>query len=108
MKRFAFILLCFMMTILAFASQSWIRVNQIGYLENDIKVAVWISKDNTVVKEFQLMDKATGKVVYTGSNITVTGKQPAFESSARLNFSDFKTPGTYTITANGVTSGPFI
>ena len=107
MKRFAFILLCFMMTILAFASQSWIRVNQIGYLENDIKVAVWISKDNTVVKEFQLMDKATGKVVYTGLNITVTGKQPAFESSARLNFSDFKTPGTYTITANGVTSVSF-
>ena len=45
--------------------------------------------------------------VYIGKNIKISGKQPAFESSARLNFSDFKIPGTYTIVANKITSLPF-
>lgn len=107
MKKIATLLLCSFIVSLTYASNSWIRVNQVGYLEDDVKVAVWISKENLPVKEFQIKDKSTGEVVYTGTNISDSRKQPAFESSARLNFSDFKTPGTYILIANEMTSVPF-
>ena len=107
MKRILLLVLNTIFVTLSFAASSWIRVNQIGYLEDDIKVAVWISKDSDAVKDFQIVDNVTGKVVYNSSNVTMVGKQPAFESSARLNFSDFKTPGTYTIRANNITSVSF-
>ena len=41
------------------------------------------------------------------TKLHLQGKQPAFESSARLNFSDFKKPGTYTITVDKTSSMPF-
>ncbi len=59
MKKTTLLALLSLITTLTYASQSWIRVNQIGYLQDDIKVAVWISKDNSTIKEFQLIDKAT-------------------------------------------------
>lgn len=89
------------------AQESWLRVNQIGYLEDDVKVAVWISKEKTTVSEFQLVDIATDKTVFAGTKIRQTGKQFAFESSARLDFSDFKTPGHYFIKIGNVKSVPF-
>ncbi|MFA5462701.1 MAG: cellulase N-terminal Ig-like domain-containing protein, partial [Dysgonamonadaceae bacterium] len=107
MKKIATLLLCSFIVSLTYASNSWIRVNQVGYLEDDVKVAVWISKENLPVKEFQIKDKSTGEVVYTGTNISDSRKQSAFESSARLSFSDFKTPGTYILIANEMTSVPF-
>ena len=107
MKKIITVFLYSLIITFTYASNSWIRVNQIGYLEDDVKVAVWISKEDSSVKEFQLIDPSNGKIVYTGTNVSKTGKQPAFESSARLNFSDFKTPGTYTVVANEVKSVSF-
>lgn len=106
MKKTLFIL-SLLFAVTSTFSQSWIRVNQIGYLEEDIKVAVWVSKTTDKIAEFDLIDQATGMVVYSGDNVKQTGKQPAFETSARLNFSDFKKPGTYVIEAKGVKSVPF-
>jgi len=31
--------------LISYAQTTWIRVNQVGYLQNDIKVAVWVSKE---------------------------------------------------------------
>ncbi|OJV80505.1 MAG: cellulase [Bacteroidia bacterium 44-10] len=94
---------------MANSQSSWIRVNQVGYLEEDVKVAVWISKENNSISEFQVMDMATQKVVFTGSTADIrdTGKQPAFESSARLNFTALKTPGTYILKAGETESVSF-
>lgn len=89
------------------ASSSWIRVNQVGYLENDVKVAVWVSKDSRYISTFQIIDTKNNSVVYTGKKIKITGKQPTFENSARLDFSTFKTPGTYKIKTDDAESVPF-
>lgn len=89
------------------AQSSWIRVNQVGYLEDDVKVAVWISKENNVVREFQVIDLATKETVFTGSDIRNTGKQPAFGSSARLNFTALKRPGSYIVKVGETESVPF-
>lgn len=88
-------------------ASSWIRVNQVGYLENDVKVAVWVSKDSRNISDFQIVDAKNNSVVYTGKKIRLTGKQPAFENSARLDFSVFKTPGTYKIKTDDAESVPF-
>ena len=53
-----------------------------------------------------LMFKA-GKVVYSGNKIMNMGKQPAFESSARFDFSDFSRPGRYVIKVGETKSVPF-
>ena len=76
-------------------AQSWVRVNQIGYLPDDVKVAVWVSKEKRPIDSFEVADAQTGKRVYRGGTIVNTGKQPAFESSVRLHFSEFTTPGTW-------------
>ncbi len=39
-------------SIVAYSQLSWLRVNQIGYLEDDVKVAVWISKENNPITTF--------------------------------------------------------
>ncbi len=86
---------------------SWIRVNQIGYLEDDVKVAVWISKGIQHNHSFQLIDVATGHPVFQGDSVKDTGRIWAFENSARLNFSEFRTPGHYFIKAGDTQSPPF-
>lgn len=101
------VLLC--LTIIANAAplSSWIRVNQIGYLENDVKVAVWLSKNSSTVIEFKLMNAIDNQVVYTGKNIKSYNNQPAFESAARLDFSNFSKPGTYYIQVGDIQSPAF-
>jgi len=86
---------------------SWIRVNHIGYLEDDVKVAVWISKGIQHIHTFQLIDAATGQPVFQGDRVKDTGRIWAFETSARLNFSEFRKPGHYYIKAADTQSPPF-
>lgn len=91
----------------AMGQQSWIRVNQIGYLKEDVKVAVWISKENQTPDQFELIDAITDKAVYNGDMVKDSGGLWGFDASARLNFSAFTTPGTYYIKAKNVQSVPF-
>lgn len=109
MQRINLIFLFLWIVVTGYPQSSWIRVNQIGYLEDDVKVAVWISKKESVVREFQVIDPATKDILFTGSgsNVQNTGKQPAFESSARLNFTAFKRPGKYILKAGETESIPF-
>lgn len=109
MKRINLVLLLFWVMLAGHSQTSWVRINQIGYLEDDVKVAVWLSKENHIIGEFQVIDPNTKEILFTGSgsDIRHTGKQPAFESSARLNFSALKTPGTYIVKVGETESGPF-
>jgi len=78
------------------STNSWIRINLLGYQPKSVKVAIWASKMNQVPERFDLVDQS-GKVVYTSSNIKSFGAYGPFTASARLNFSDFKTSGKYFI-----------
>ena len=49
-------------------NNSWIRINQLGYTPDGIKVAVWVSKTNTLPDDFQLMDASSSEVVFTSVN----------------------------------------
>lgn len=107
MKRFIFVLaLCCCFGVIVRAAQ-WIRVNQLGYLTDDVKVAVWVSNQPGLITSFQVINELTGKPVYTGKLVEQTGKQLAFATSARLNFSSVSQPGTYFIQAGEAVSPAF-
>lgn len=109
MEKIKISLLFFFIFSAAYAQSSWIRVNQVGYLEDDVKVAVWISKQNYTITEFNVINTGTGECFFTGSgsDIRHTGKQPAFESSARLDFTALEIPGTYIVKVGEIESPPF-
>jgi endoglucanase len=88
--------------------KSWIRINLLGYQPNSIKVAIWASKHTTTPNSFELIDKATGKVVYTSTQIKPFGSYGPFTATGRLNFSDFKKSGRYFLRANGILSPEII
>lgn len=99
MNKKYFIPLLFFIVCKSYSQSSWVRVNQVGYLEEDVKVAVWVSKGKGEIATFQVINADTKEIVFSGNqnNIRQTGKQPAFESSARLDFSEVKSPGSYIV-----------
>ncbi|WP_225986417.1 glycoside hydrolase family 9 protein [Rufibacter sp. LB8] len=103
-----FLLLLFCaFTSFAQSDQTWIRINQLGYLPASVKVAVLASKQNLSVKNFTLHDAATGKQVFKGSSPKPQGAYTAFAQTYRLDFSKFQKAGTYYLKANGIQSPPF-
>lgn len=78
------------------STNSWVRINLLGYQPKASKVAIWASKTNHIPEKFELIDQ-NEKVVYTSAKITSFGAYGPFTATARLNFSDFKTPGKYFI-----------
>jgi hypothetical protein len=85
---------------------NFIRVNQVGYLNNDVKVAVMIMSDARSFKSFTVTNAATGKKVKI-KKIRFTGAQDPFAMTARLDFSQVNVPGEYFITAAGTQSQHF-
>ncbi|GGW51793.1 glycoside hydrolase family 9 protein [Arenibacter certesii] len=88
-------------------SESWIRVNNLGYLPEAIKVAVVGSKGETTIKEFSIYEADTDKLVYTSKKVEAKGAYGPFSDSHRLNFSDFQETGRFYIMAND-TKSPII
>jgi len=87
--------------------QSWIRVNQLGYLPESVKVAVLISNEQVTVAGFSLCDALTDEVVYKGNAKIFNGEEWGMKTAARLDFSDIEVPGGYYISVNGYKSVPF-
>ncbi len=88
-------------------SETWIRINQMGYLPHSVKVAVIISTDELRISDFELCNAITNEVVFKGNAKTFDGSVWGMKSAARLNFSKVEKEGGYYIKANGVTSPVF-
>lgn len=80
----------------AFAG-SWIRVNQIGYLPEATKVAVFMSDETAQINGFELVDAFTGEVAFSSSSVRPTGVLGRMKTTCRLDFSGLKTSGAYYI-----------
>jgi len=85
--------------------QSVIRINQLGYQPDAIKVAVLMSEDTLIPNEFTVEDIFTGKTVFTSKVIKPTGALGNFKETARLDFSKLTKEGTYRI-ISGDTKSP--
>ncbi len=86
---------------------AWIRINQLGYPEHAVKVAVLVSKKNIAVERFELCDALTRQPVFQSEKIRPFGPYAAFEAGFRLDFSAFSTPGAYYVQAGTLRSPVF-
>lgn len=109
MKRLLLIV-CMMVilgsNLMAFDS-SWIRINQLGYLPNGSKVAVFGSKSVSTIASFQLINASTNQVVFQGAAGKNFGVYGPFKTSYRLNFSSVSISGKYYLKAGSVVSPVF-
>ena len=82
MKRLLFILAVMFCSVQLFAQQ-WVRVNTVGYLPNDVKVAVFISKEPVKAASFKVCDAVTGEVVLVAHTKAVSGEKWKMGSAYR-------------------------
>ncbi len=88
-------------------TNSWVRINLLGYKPNSPKVAVWCSKEPLALTDFTVINVTSGSVVYTAKAGKAFGRYGPFTQTARLNFSAFTRPGRYIIKAGSATSPEF-
>ncbi len=88
-------------------SNEWIRINQLGYTPQGIKVAVWCSKDDTKIISFDLIDSVSNKIVFTQNAGKSFGAYGPFTNTYRLNFSSFSTAGVFYLKAGNAVSPAF-
>ncbi len=89
-------------------SQSWIRVNQLGYIPHSTKVAVLVSQDTSLVpRSFEIRDRLTGQLAWRSEVLPPFGPYGPFRSTYRLDFSEFNLEGAYIIHVGTVQSPPF-
>ena len=93
--------------VLQVKADSWIRINQLGYLPQYVKVAVFMSEEPADIQEYALIDAFTGQTVRTFNSTKATGKMGLMKSTYRLDFSDFNQTGTYYLKAGKAVSPRF-
>lgn len=89
------------------SDNSWIRINQLGYLPNGSKVAVFGSKSTTIINGFQLINAVTQKVVLQATAGKNYGTYGPFKTTYRLNFSSVAQSGQYYLKVGTVVSPVF-
>jgi endoglucanase len=85
----------------------WIRINQLGYRTNDIKTAVFIGTEPVKLKNFKLVDAASGKTVLEKNEIVKSEPLDPFKSCFRLSFTELNKNGIYRIEAGDAISPDF-
>ncbi|MCS7052958.1 MAG: glycoside hydrolase family 9 protein [Ignavibacterium sp.] len=88
------------------SSESFIRINQLGFRPEDQKTAILISAAPITVKEFVIKTK-NDKTVFEKDLLIDTALNSHFKYSARLDFSEFKQQGEYYIQINNIRSKIF-
>lgn len=103
-----FLLLLISINIVSAQQQSWIRINQLGYLPESKKVLVWVAKGDKKIKSFEVIDSKTNESIYKGKVNKIFGKYGPFDQGARLDISAVKKSGTYIVKTSDGTSSPVI
>lgn len=96
MKRLVSIALLALAALQTFAG-SWVRINQIGYLPEATKVAVFMSNEAVQVNGFELVDAFAGEAVWRSDAVKPMGALGQMKTTCRLDFSALKTDGAYYI-----------
>ena len=107
MKKTALLLLFLSSTVMAARADSWIRINQLGYLPGSVKVAVYISTEEGADATFMVCDALTGEKVFRGDAELYDGAVWGMAAAARLDFSGVTEPGGYYIKYGKNRSEPF-
>lgn len=84
-----------------------IRINQLGYLPDDVKTAVYIGESGGAPAEFAVVDAFTGDTVYVAEAGAAEKGYGRMKDVCRLDFSAFGRCGAYLVTAGGASSPVF-
>jgi hypothetical protein len=84
-----------------------IRLSQVGYLEQDIKTFVVISKGPIFKKTFKVVNAGNKDTEYTGVISDSLGKFDKFKYCYKAGFTELSKPGTYYIEIDGQQSFTF-
>ena len=84
----------------------YVRVNQVGYLPSDAKVAIAFGR-LTLPLRFSVIDDATQQVAFEGSVRAMPGRWGQFDSHVALDFSQLERPGRYLLRVGETDSRPF-
>ncbi|MCK9638675.1 MAG: glycoside hydrolase family 9 protein [Prolixibacteraceae bacterium] len=84
-----------------------IRINQMGYLPQARKIAVFISDRHVALKKFKLIDNLTGKGLFEGVPLPVDGTVWGQKSAYRFDFSSVVQQGGYHLEAADAISPNF-
>ena len=107
MIRFCWIWILFTCSTFFANGNEVIRINQLGYLPQGVKVAVFLSDQTLFLKKFKLVENLTGQVIYEGvpsvADASIWGQKSAY----RLDFSSVVRPGGYHLEADRATSPSF-
>ncbi|MDD3735636.1 MAG: glycoside hydrolase family 9 protein [Bacteroidales bacterium] len=107
MKRAVLTVILALLALAGTKADSWIRINQLGYLPGSVKVAVYISTEPGTPKSFAVYDALTGRSVFRGSATVYDGALWGMAAAARLDFSGLKAPGGYYILYGSARSETF-
>ncbi len=89
------------------SGESWIRINQLGYKPDGIKVAIWCSKSAKPVKSWKLVEVSSGKTIASGKAGRAWGAYGPFQQTTRIDFSKVTRPGMYYLQAGKTRSPEF-
>ncbi len=84
-----------------------IRINQMGYLPDGIKIAVFLSDRSVDIKKFKLVDNLTGNLIFEGAPLPVEGSIWGQKSAYRLDFTSVVQQGGYHLEAGDAISPSF-
>ena len=109
MKLFliAFILFSFQIQNETYSAEIFIRLNQAGYLPEDIKSAVIFSELPVENKKFEIIDTSTGQTEFTGIIEPSLHSLSKFQYFYTADFSALKKKGSYRIKISGTDSPGF-
>jgi len=106
MRIYLFLALFCLFSIQTKAS-GFIRINQLGYLPQSVKVAVFISDENVEIISFQLFETLSGKMVFEGKPEVADAQMWGKQSAYRFNFTAFQQKGGYFLKAGNSVSPSF-
>lgn len=110
MKR-KLVFCCLSFIIISYAQSqenACIRINQLGYASNSLKIAVYGSNKEISATRFELINTANNTIVFDATVGVNYGKYGPFNNTYRLDFSAFNTSGKYIIRAGDIVSPSFI
>lgn len=78
---------------------AWIRINQLGYLPDARKKAVFISESPQTITQFTIHDALTNQLLGTFNTVNSWGEFNLYKNTYILDFSGFKQQGAFYIKA---------
>ncbi len=86
---------------------AWIRINQLGYLPQSMKIAVLVTKTDIDCSQFQIRSAESNQEIWFSKNIKKIGAYGPFTNTFRLNFSEFQEQGRFYLQIGNIKSPVF-